>query len=485
MNKSYGSRLLVSGALLLGTASACSPETDPVIALSSRPTPDRPLDAAYDGHTEPQHTGNVAMVDSESSSISPSAEDADIENVPATAENIDEIKPGSVVRNLLAVDAPINIIHVPTNTGYADPASPNYLPSFNTTKFWGDGSEAYRATLLEEIRGTTGGRYNPPEINLTETALFDLGADCVSNEDSAQVELIQEFSQPYADPDSVNVIVIEEIGCGIGGYASTEIMPVLTIDSYEDWAYTMIHEVGHAGGLNHAGTLECDTPETTLGCTWSSYVNDEGSIMGYTYSPSAHDFTFPELMQLGLFEDQEVIIPSTTGDYVIADPLSDDNSAAPKGMIIEGENDERIYFSWENDSEASSDTLCESYHGEPLTDDVLVTGDIDLEFGVDVVCRKVNLRYLDHSLQVRSVDETLRKSTVILRPDRAPDVFDPEDDDLASILYSADMPLGEVNNGSTLYADENHIVTFVGPDGNGNAVVNVQVLDDETAGVRR
>lgn len=47
------------------------------------------------------------------------------------------------------------------------------------------------------------------------------------------------------------------------------------------------------------------------------------------------------------------------------------------------------------------------------------------------------------------------------------------------------MPLGEVNNGSTLYADENHIVTYVGPDGSGNAVVNVQVLDDKTTGVRR
>lgn len=407
----------------------------------------------------------------------------EIPTVPVEAIGPPETQPPLVYENnaetveLLKANAPIQIVYIPTSAEF--PPYDAYSPS-PRDRFL-DTANHERAVLLGEtltdIAIASDGFYVPSGVTVVDTSGLP-EIKCLNNEDAEQVHTIREYAAQSFVPQMINVILVDADPCPdispFSGFASYGEAPVLAANSIGWMGDVIAHEVGHEGGLYHAGGLYCKDPITIENCEYDE-TGDDTSVMGYNAFYTT--FTVAELNFLDLIDKSRVLTNPTDGVYTLSDVKSEQGLPA----LIELDSDAgKLYLSWEKDEQASSDVYCtpESGGTPPAGDSVVYRYiDVDEDDGLDnfYVCYKTNFRFQDHSLQVRVAGQTSNWYDLVSRTDRMPDdpVVDPA---IAFELVNNTFTYGEVIAGSILYEDKDLRVIFVGTDELNNAFVKIERL---------
>jgi hypothetical protein len=336
-----------------------------------------------------------------------SPEQPPVYSSPAPVASPNAYIPGSMTQLLLAENAPINMIYIPVPRAdqIVGPDKDHFdgEDTSDVQKFITGSDPQFREGILQAFTAATANRYAPTEISLTETQPM-ADANCLSNTDDAGNAAIDAVAAPYRVVGDLNFIFVEQAGCmvagsdgQIGGYAGADIDPIISTDSIDDIAYTMVHEEGHSNGLDHAGIATCSNELAATGCSVDPTA-DPNSVMGYTYNNTALKYTAPELEQMGLLKGSEFIPDATQGTYTLVDI----NSPGLKVLSINSAQGP-VYFSLETDAAAGYDDQCspekQNSDLDPNLDyftDVTVNGRV-----TELACNKVNFRPISHTVQER------------------------------------------------------------------------------------
>lgn len=379
-----------------------------------------------------------------------------VPGIPEPSESLPLVtSAGENTRRLLSLDASMKIIYVPvTNPGELNNVSSsdvNHKQFLSRSRMYIDG-------VKQEIVDATHGRYQPQTINIVEAPVLEVGSECLDTSSEAATKLYDHAS-PVIDDTQVNVLIVNQEACDffVGGFARPDTVPILSNHAFSQLGRTIMHEVGHSAGLLHAGRTVCAEPTDILACQ-TSETTDPNSIMGY--ESGAH-FTGPDLYELGLHTSSEVLENPSDGEYILHDAAATD--ASLKTLIINRDG-QRLYISWEPDSQAGADSLCAPEQSGAVDynpDDFISSGRRGGEEEY-YLCLKTNHRDMTNTLQTRlRVRDSL---SLVTRPDRAPDPFGDEPSS------------GEITPGTVVYKDKHRQVTFVGFNQTNQAIVGVETL---------
>jgi len=264
---------------------------------------------------------------------------------------------------------------------------------------------------------------------------------------------------------ALNIITVKLYGCddrSMGGYAAEGLGPILSLRGIGgNLGQIIMHELGHSAGLLHANIAVCPEPLGLVEEACEVFATDDpSSLMGYTNDKGSDDFSLPEMFELGLLEDAEVLDNPASGDYKLSG--FDAPRGEPKVLKI-GQN---AYISWEDDIQASHDIECKkgnytehSAEGN-FPDNLAYTTTITID-GHNLLfsCYKVNQRLATNTLQVR--DGQKKGMHLIARPDRAPDAL------------KTTISNGEVIPNTVVHDSKVATVTYIGQTDQNQAIVRV------------
>lgn len=426
---------------------------------------------------------------------------------PTTAvpiEPSDPLSPGQATRELINADAPVHITFVPTvKSSDTTTTEKEIVPGYNNSIQHELNKYAMRlvasdATIIEDFTDdfarATDGRFRPSSVTVDAiTEPLNLGGRCIDSKDMGQVERIQSAALPLREAGALNMIVLDMTGCeDTGGYNGPDGDPVIPIDSIPNLGSVAAHEFGHGANLGHAGEEVCADPITIESCT-TNPTGDKGSVMSYQRdaevvasininngqismtenedsSQYALRYSAPEMQFIGLLEESESVVNPQDGEYTL-DHIDDNEDRQSLKLIQLQTEDGQINLSWEKDSQAPYDVDCQPFTDYDSINTSLLLYTTGRADGTDIACYKANIRFMDHSLQIRKrVDEhgsRLPHFDLIARPMRGqPNANEHSSKDRSSST-------GEVNVGAVVYKDSKVSVTFLGMDQAGKAKIQI------------
>ncbi|PID99392.1 hypothetical protein CSA80_01360 [Candidatus Saccharibacteria bacterium] len=318
-------------------------------------------------------------------------------------------------RELLEANAGIHMIYIPVeNAAPADSDGDPVMKAISETyrKNILEGDEAFTQEIQDGISEATYGRYNPAvEVTIAKQSirLDDGCVDRESNRDVLKIYDVVTSTQSEHSIPSIPVAVVDAPSCTgkeAVAFAGFNHALVITNTAFGiHFRRALIHELGHSGGLDHAGVAACTNAVKVSDCEINPTL-DQNSMMGYRdrlagmYDTPKHNllkfFTPPELYELGLLREDEVITLNTAQMVEYAEQnkqitLSAIDTAGHKLLALETENPnnelgDRVFISWGPDPYAALyDKYCET----------------------DRLCDKTGSSTGDKSLQVRVPTITL------------------------------------------------------------------------------